>query len=162
MRYSIFMALSLLVSVCASQTPSGDQTFLSSSAAALIASPPDVAVAEESGSSEAKMPARIQQVDSAPEGAEENAAIESDEQITNVRVVPMDEADDRRICEYRKRPGSRIAQKVCFTRQERIANQEATKDQLANLQREQRWRDEIIREAQMNGRRPSGFGLGPD
>jgi len=42
------------------------------------------------------------------------------------------------------------------------ARQEVTKDQLSELQREQQWRDEAIFEAEMRGRRPTGFGLGPN
>ena len=55
---------------------------------------------------------------------------------------------------------------VCYTPEERLAATEAREEQrdeqLEELQREQRWRDEIIRQAEMSGRRPSGFGLGPN
>ena len=166
MRHSIVIALSLLVGACASQPQYVAQTSPSSSATAFVASPPGTVLAEQSGSSAVQIPADIQQVALAPEGAEKVVSTESDEQITELRVVPAEEADSGRVCESRQRPGSRMEQTFCYTRQEQLVNQEAREalrdDQLADLQREQRWRDEIVRQAEMSGRRPTGFGLGPN
>ncbi|HUQ52810.1 MAG TPA: hypothetical protein VM692_11355 [Gammaproteobacteria bacterium] len=63
-----------------------------------------------------------------------------------------------RICKTTKRPGSNIADTVCYTREEQLARQEASKDKVAELQREQRWRDQVIQEAQMRNRYPAGLG----
>jgi hypothetical protein len=63
-----------------------------------------------------------------------------------------------RICKTTKRPGSNIADTVCYTREEQLAQQEATKGKMGELQREQRWRDQVIQEAQMRNRYPAGLG----
>ena len=63
-----------------------------------------------------------------------------------------------RICKTTKRPGSNIADTVCYTREEQLARQAASKDTLDELQREQQWRDQVIQEALMKNRYPSGLG----
>lgn len=90
----------------------------------------------------------------------------ADATIAELKTVTADEADSGKVCEKVERPGSRMARTVCYTKQERVAYQEARdeamRDQLDELQREQRWRDEVIRQAEMDQRRPTGFGLGPN
>lgn len=63
-----------------------------------------------------------------------------------------------RICKTTKRPGSNIADTVCYTREEQLARQEASKETLDELQREQHWRDQVIQEALMKNRYPAGLG----
>jgi hypothetical protein len=63
-----------------------------------------------------------------------------------------------RICKTMKRPGSNIADTVCYTREEQLARQAASKDALGELQREQHFRDQVIQEALMKNRYPSGLG----
>ena len=82
--------------------------------------------------------------------------------VTEVVYSASDEAYDAVVCEVRERPGSKIKQKICMTQEALRARQEATTDHLSTLQREQQWRDEAIFQAEMQGRRPTGFGLGPN
>jgi hypothetical protein len=63
-----------------------------------------------------------------------------------------------RICKTTKRPGSNIADTVCYTREEQLARQAASQDTLDELQREQHWRDQVIQEALMRNRYPAGLG----
>jgi hypothetical protein len=96
------------------------------------------------------------------------AAVSNVTEAGGVEVEPLpDEAvENIQVCEQRKRPGSHIAETFCYTRDEQAARaqerEKALSDQLDELQREARWRDEIIRQAELEGRRPSGFGLGPN
>lgn len=94
--------------------------------------------------------------------AAERAVAIDPEAVTEVVYSPNDEAYNAVVCEVRERPGSNIKQKFCMTREAWSARQAASQDQLSDLQREQRWRDEVIREAEMHGRRPTGAGLGPN
>lgn len=143
MKYSIFIALSLLLGACASQP---------SSSTAFAPGPSGTAVVEQAAI--------------AAERSDAAAPAEAPDSLALVRTVDVEEIDNGRVCEQRKRPGSNITQKFCYTRQERIALQaareEAREGQLDELRREQHWRDEIMRQAEMNQQRPSGFGFGPD
>ena len=78
---------------------------------------------------------------------------------TEVVASPDDGAITGVVCEVRERPGSRIKQKVCMTREAHVAIREAAKGQLAVAQREQEWLDEKIRENEMNAHR--GLPPGP-
>ena len=86
--------------------------------------------------------------------------------LSDIRTLTAGEADSGRVCESRERPGSRMTRRVCYTAQEwetiRAAREEALKDELDEFKREQHWRDEEFRQAQMEQRRPSGFGFGPN
>jgi hypothetical protein len=143
-KTSIFIALTLLLGACASQP-------LSSTAFA--PSPSSTALVEQ-----AAFAAQPSNAQAAPS--------ESPASLEQVKTVDIEEIDNGRVCEQRKRPGSNMTQKFCYTRQEWLANQEAREkalaDQLDDLQREQRWRDEAMRQAEMEQRRPSGFGFGPN
>lgn len=85
--------------------------------------------------------------------------------LSDIRTLTANEADSGRVCESRERPGSRMTRRVCYTAQEwdsiRAAREEALKDELEEFKRQQKWRDEEFRQAQMEQRRPSGFGFGP-
>jgi L-fucose isomerase-like protein len=84
--------------------------------------------------------------------------------IVQTRTITAQEADNGRVCEYRKRPGSNIAQKYCYTLQERLANQEANDElvrrQLEDLQRDQRLREEMQRQMEMERRRREAAAFG--
>jgi hypothetical protein len=80
-----------------------------------------------------------------------------------VKTVTSQEADNGRVCEYRTRPGSHIEQKYCYTREQHAANQElrdeAVRQQVAELQREQRMQEEMQRQMEMERqRRQTTFG----
>jgi hypothetical protein len=47
--------------------------------------------------------------------------------------VDVNELDTGLVCEYEERPGSRIEEKYCYTREQRAANQ-AAKDRLVRAQ----------------------------
>jgi hypothetical protein len=59
-------------------------------------------------------------------------------------TVDIKELDNGLVCKYEKRPGSRIAEEYCYTREERAANQEAQDElvqrQMSALSREQEQR----------------------
>ena len=125
-------------------------------------------------------PPRQEAVYEPPALSEQTAApvsfVAASENVGAARVVPpdpesvaevvaspgTDQAYSALVCETRERPGSKIKQKICMTQEEFNARQAATDDQLSALRHEQQWRDEIIREAELSGSRPSGFGLGPN
>jgi hypothetical protein len=56
-------------------------------------------------------------------------------------TVDIDELDNGLVCKYEKRPGSRIAEEYCYTREERAARQEAqdglVRQQMQTLSMEQ-------------------------
>ena len=157
----------ILLCACASQPPSAVQNPPASAAASFLAG--DIpAPIQSQGSAEA---APVQTPQHPPPTAAEarDAAApptEGDASIAQLRTLSIEEAGSGRVCESVERPGSRMTRTVCYTREERQASAAAREEQrdgqLDELQREQRWRDEIIRQAEMSGRRPSGFGLGPN
>ena len=133
MKNPILMALALMLVACASTAPRQVQSPLATSGAAF-----------------------------AP-----GAAAPAAEVVTlPVEEVDVEEIDNGLVCEKRQRPGSKMTQTFCYTREEHLAREaardEALRDQLDELQREARWRDEIIRQAELERRRPSGFGIGPN
>lgn len=135
MKYSIIVAFALTLVACAHPSTRPLQSSLAATGTAFAADPAGSAAAPST----------------------------ADDEIVDVTEVSAEELDNGRVCESRKRPGSNITQTVCYTRDEQAASREkALKDQLDELQREARWRDEVIRQATLEGRRPSGFGLGPN
>ena len=166
MRHPIVLAVPLLICACASQPPSAVQTSLSPGVAPFVANTTDPATAEQSVPSAPQPPVGREQAAYAAGSAGADVSNEGQESIAQLRTLSIEEADSGRVCEARMRPGSRMTRTVCYTREERLAyeaeREEMTEAQIAELQREQRWRDEIIRQAEMSGRRPSGFGLGPN
>jgi len=138
MKHPIIMAFTLTLVACTSQSPREIQSALAAGGAAFAERPASPSAASDSGAAE----------------------------IVDATTVQAEDLDNGRICEQVKRPGSNMTQTFCYTREERVAQQTARdkerNDQLSELEREARWRDEIIRQATMEGRRPSGFGLGPN
>jgi hypothetical protein len=65
-------------------------------------------------------------------------------------TVDIEELDSGLVCKYEKRPGSRIAEQYCYTREERAANQEAQDDlvkrQMSALSRDQEARQQRERD----------------
>jgi hypothetical protein len=78
---------------------------------------------------------------------------------TSATALPIDDAASSRICKRVKRPGSNIADTVCYTRGEQLAKSAASKAAIEDLQNEQRWRDQAIEEALMKNRFPSAVGI---
>jgi hypothetical protein len=74
-------------------------------------------------------------------------------------TVPLYERGDTTVCRTMQRPGSRISERVCYTREEELAAQEASKRMLADLEREQHFRDQAIQEAAMKNRYPGAPGM---
>lgn len=166
-RYWIVPALALLSAVCVAQLPREDQASVSDSAATLAPGTPSAVAPARGASGTDEPPAgRTEQIAFASKSADSDSSIVNDESIARVDVVPGEQANTGIVCERVQRPGSRMTRKVCYSRAQQLASQEARdkarNDQLAELEREQRWRDEIIRQAEMRGMRPSGFGLGPN
>jgi TonB family protein len=91
--------------------------------------------------------------DVAPASAEPDAA------LADEKTVPLYERGDATVCRTMQRPGSRIAERVCYTRQEEQAAQEASRRMVADLEREQHWRDQAIQEAAMKNRYPGVPGM---
>lgn len=166
MRHTILLA-STLLAACASQAPRDTRSLVAANATTSF-----TATAEQQiGGATNTAPATRAAADETPRGAE--AAVPgatsastdaaSSDTFTATRTVTSDEADNGRVCEYRMRPGSHIAQKYCYTRDQRIANQEArdeiVRQQIDELQREQRLQDEMRRQMEMERmRRRSAFG----
>ncbi len=63
------------------------------------------------------------------------------------------------VCRSMTRPGSRIAERVCYTREEELAAQAASNRMVADLEREQQWREQAIHEAAMKNRFPGVPGM---
>jgi hypothetical protein len=84
----------------------------------------------------------------------------SAEPVADVESIDIEELDNGLVCEYEKRPGSRIEKKYCYTREERAAYQAARDQQVRqqmnalSLEQEQRaaWERELARQ-----RSPSGI-----
>lgn len=74
-------------------------------------------------------------------------------------VLPTADPNSGRICKTVKRPGSNIADTVCYTREQQLARQAAGQEAVDDLQNEQRWRDQSIHEAAMKNRYPTGVGI---
>lgn len=70
--------------------------------------------------------------------------LETPEAVTPEETIDIEELDSGLVCEYEKRPGSRIAEEYCYTREERAANREAqdelVQQQMNTLAREQEQR----------------------
>ncbi len=166
MRLILLATVTLLLSACASQPPGAVQTLPASSAASFLGGDTATPIQQQDGAEAAPVPAPREQAPTAADTPDDDAANESDATIAQLRTVTAQEADSGRVCESVERPGSRMTRTVCYTREEQVAaaaaREERRDEQLDELQREQRWRDEIIRQAEMSGRRPSGFGLGPN
>ena len=88
-----------------------------------------------------------------------DAAAEPDAALADGKTVPLYERGDATVCRTMQRPGSRIAERVCYTREQEFANQEASKRMVADLEREQHWRDQAIQEAAMKNRYPGAPGM---
>lgn len=166
MRYPIVIVATLLVCACASQSPGTVRTLAAAGAAAFLAGGTDTPNSQQGGMQAPAVPDVQDRERVAADTPDADASNDGEKQISRLRTLTIDEADSGRVCESRERPGSRMTRTVCYTREEQLAaaaaREEQRDEQLDELQREQRWRDEIIRQAEMSGRRPSGFGLGPD
>lgn len=166
MRYPIVIVATLLVCACASRSPSTLQTVSAPGSASFLAGDTGAPTRQQDVAQAPEVLAAQNPEPVAADTREADIANEDEGSISELRTLTIDEADSGRVCESRERPGSRMTRTVCYTREERIAaaaaREEQRDEQLDELQREQRWRDEIIRQAEMSGRRPSGFGLGPD
>ena len=99
----------------------------------------------------------IEQGGLAPEGADADASIAADTLTTSASPLPPEEP----ICTTRKRPGTRIDYKFCYTPEQQVMVREAKERAFHDLQQEGRWRDQAIQEAQMENRYPTGAGMGP-
>lgn len=164
MRHLLLVNVTLLLSACASQPPSALQTL--PAAASFLTGDAAVPIRQQGGAETAPVPAPHDPVPVAADTRDDAVPSEGEEAIAQLRTLSIEEADSGRVCSSVERPGSRMTRTVCYTREERVAaaaeREEQRDEQLDELQREQRWRDEIIRQAEMSGRRPSGFGLGPN
>lgn len=156
----------ILLCACASQPPSAVQTPPASAAASFLAGDIPTPIQPQGSAESAPVPTPQHPPPTAADVPDADAPNEGDAPIEQLRTLSIEEADSGRVCESVERPGSRMTRTVCYTREERqaaaAAREERRDEQLDELQREQRWRDEIIRQAEMSGRRPSGFGLGPN
>ena len=76
-------------------------------------------------------------------------------------ALPLNAPNSGRVCETRKRPGSNIAETICYTREQQVAREDASKEALDRLENEQHWRDQAIQDALMRNQYPRGAGLGP-
>jgi hypothetical protein len=72
------------------------------------------------------------------------SGLETPAAVTPEETVDIEELDNGLVCKYEKRPGSRIAEQYCYTREERAANREAqdelVQQQMNSLAREQEQR----------------------
>jgi len=78
--------------------------------------------------------------------------------LPDVKTVPLYEEGGETVCRSMTRPGSRIAETVCSTREEALARQAASNRTVADLAREQQWREQAILEAAMKNRLPGVVG----
>ena len=86
------------------------------------------------------------------------ASAEANVVLPDVKTIPLYEEGGEAICRSMTRPGSRIAETVCYTREEELARQAASNRTVADLAREQQWRDQAIVEAAMKNRVPGVVG----
>jgi hypothetical protein len=136
-RQTIFLASIVLITACATNASREPQALVAGNAAAFVAG--------------------VSRALTAPPAQ----ALEAPESFTALKTVTSDEADNGRVCEYRPRPGSHITEKYCYTRQQHAANQEVrdetVRQQVGELQREQRLQEEAWRQMEMErNRRPFG------
>jgi TonB family protein len=75
------------------------------------------------------------------------------------QAMLLAERGDATICRTMQRPGSRISERICYTREQELAAQEASKRTVADLEREQHFRDQAIQEAAMKNRFPGAPGM---
>ena len=78
--------------------------------------------------------------------------------LPDVDTVPLYEEGGETVCRSTTRPGSRIAETYCYTREEELARQAASNRAVADLAREQQWREQAIHEAAMKNRVPGVVG----
>ena len=162
----LLLVNAILLCACASQPPSAVQTPPASASSSFLAGDIPTPIQPKGGAQAASVPTPQRPPPTAVDARDAATPNEGDAMVAQLRTLSIEEADSGRVCESVERPGSRMTRTVCYTREERLANaaarDEQRDEQLDELQREQRWRDEIIRQAEMSGRRPSGFGLGPN
>jgi hypothetical protein len=88
------------------------------------------------------------------------ASVKANVILPDVNTVPLYEEGGEAVCRSMTRPGSRIAETVCYTREAELANQAASSRTVADLAREQQWREQAIHEAAMKNRVPGVVGMG--
>ena len=88
------------------------------------------------------------------------ASAEANVILPDVNTVPLYEEGGEAVCRNMTRPGSRIAETICYTREQELANQAASNRTVADLAREQQWREQAIHEAAMKNRVPGVVGMG--
>ena len=141
MRISTVLAVALLLAACAASSPRED---LSDQSPALS---PQPTASPALASSSANVAERVAPTPLGP--------------VTEVFASPNDGALTGVVCEVRKRPGSRVKERVCMLREAHNAIREAARDRLSAAQREHQWLEEVTREAETERRRGGGFGPGP-
>jgi TonB family protein len=77
----------------------------------------------------------------------------------DAQTMPFAERGDATVCRTMQRPGSRISERICYTREQELAAQEASRRMVADLEREQHFRDQAIQEAAMKNRYPGAPGM---
>ena len=87
-----------------------------------------------------------------------SASAEANVVLPDVKTVPLYEEGGETVCRDMTRPGSRISETVCLTRAEELASQAASNRTVADLAREQQWREQAIIEAAMKNRLPGVVG----
>jgi TonB family protein len=88
-----------------------------------------------------------------------SASAEANVVVPDVNTVPLYEEGGETVCRDMTRPGSRISETVCYTRAEELASQAASNRTVADLAREQQWREQAIHEAAMRNRVPGVVGM---
>ena len=88
-----------------------------------------------------------------------SASAEANVVVSDVKTVPLYEEGGETVCRDMTRPGSRISETVCYTRAEELASQAASNRTVADLAREQQWREQAIHEAAMKNRVPGVVGM---
>ena len=83
----------------------------------------------------------------------------STEPGAGAQTMALTERGDGTVCRKMQRPGSRISERICYTREEELAAQAASKRMIADLEREQHFRDQAIQEAAMKNRYPGAPGM---
>ena len=86
------------------------------------------------------------------------ASAEANVVLPDVKTIPLYEEGGETVCRSMTRPGSRIAETFCYTREEALARQAASNRTVADLAREQQWREQAIHEAAMKNRVPGVVG----
>jgi TonB family protein len=83
----------------------------------------------------------------------------STEPGAGAQTLAFAERGDGTVCRKMQRPGSRISERICYTREQELAAQAASKRMIADLEREQHFRDQAIQEAAMKNRYPGAPGM---